>query len=316
MLPGMFFVFFILFSKAKKADLNHGNQELIYIERTNNFTLFISLFIFYATFFIGLLIFREKSPEGEIPYLKDGTIGMRSWQSRVIVKDINIHYHDSLGRWQKIPDSIVYNKNNWTKTSWSHDKLLKQIEINNKGFFYKRFHPSNIAISDREEDSITDSSFIIQNCVLIFNPKSDIQKTFHDVRFYCTVTFEKINKPIDGLFPGFQLLTFIDTNRVINEKGEKDFSELCLQFNLGMNNNHHPWIPGLDYEPPTKFVSAISAMKRFGNYNDMEIGKEYEISAVIINDKALFLGHTDGTVKLFESQLAKTKYSGTYLYDN
>ena len=125
--PALVFVLYFVLSKKKKINCLTDDQELIFTKRTTLFTVFISLFIFYATFFIGLLIFREKPLEGEIPYLKDGTIGMRAWQSRVLVKDVKIHY-DSLGIWRLIPDSIVYNKNNWTETSWNHNKLNAQIE--------------------------------------------------------------------------------------------------------------------------------------------------------------------------------------------
>lgn len=302
--PALFF-FINTIKKNTQANSSQDIQEFVHKKRMNLFTLFLSLLVFYATFFIGLLIFQEKSPTGEIPYLKDGTIGMRSWQSRVNVHNIKIHY-DSLGVWRQIPDSIVYDSANWTKTSWNHDKLRVQIDLlKNRSWFEKLLYPKNITIGDSVSYFIhaKDSSFQIQNCALIFTPHCNSQKIFHNIRFECEVSFEKINKPIDCLFPGFQLVTLIDTNLVVNEKGVKDFSELCLQFNLGMNSNHIPWIPGLDYEPPVKFVSAINKMVRFGNYDNMTEKVQYKISAIIINDKALFLGHTDGSVKLFEAQL-------------
>jgi len=306
--PALVFVLYFVLSKKKKINLLTDDQELIFTKRTTLFTVFISLFIFYATFFIGLLIFREKPLEGEIPYLKDGTIGMRAWQSRVLVKDVKIHY-DSLGIWRLIPDSIVYNKNNWTETSWNHNKLNAQIESLEKLNFIKKIYykifQTNITIKDTVKSSVDPSSFIVQNCTLIFTPKGNYQKLYHNMRFDCKVTFEKINEPKNHLFPGFQIVSFIDTNKVVNEKGERDYSDLCLQFSLNMNNDHIPWIPALDYQPPTKFVSTANRMERFGNYDEMEVGKEYFISAVIIDDKALFLGNTNGSVKLFEVQLAK-----------
>lgn len=307
--PTLFF-FINTIKKNTRTNFTQEIQEFVLKKRMSYFTLFLSLLVFYATFFIGLLIFQEKSPVGEIPYLKDGTIGIRSWQSRVNVKKIKIHYHDSLGIWRQVPDSIVYDSTNWTMTSWNHNKLRVQIDLlKNRGWLKKLFYPKNITICDSVDHFIhtKDSSFLVQNCALIFTPQDNYQNVFHDIRFDCEVYFEKINKPVDRLFPGFQLITLIDTNLVFNEKGVKDFSELCLQFNLGMNNNHIPWIPGLDYEPPVKFVSAINKMVRFGNYDNMIEKKQYKISAIIIGDKVLFLGHTDGSVKLFEAQLATNK---------
>ncbi len=297
--------FFLL----KRSNINERtyNQESLYQRRSNKFTIFISLFIFYATFFIGLLIFKEKTPEGKIPFLKDGSIGMRSWQSKVVVQKIKIHYHDLNGKWQLIPDEIVYDSNNWTRVSWHHQKLLDQINRLDKrgGFIKKWLYPKKITIKDSVNNFINDTSFILQNCALVFTPKKNFQQVFHDIRFDCEVIFEKINEPISELYPGFQLISFVDTCKVLNEKGIKDFPELCLQFNLDMNGVHGPWIPGLDYQPPTTFVASTNKMNVFGEFDDIKLNKVYSISSIILKDKVLFLGHTNGTVKLFEAELSK-----------
>lgn len=308
-LPAIFFIWNILKFKLKEKENEEESTENNDKINVTNFSLLLSLFIFYATFFIGLLIFKQHPPEGEIPYLKDGTIGMSAWQSKVTVRKIKIHYHDSDGKWCLLPDSIVYNDTNWTMTIWNPGKLREQLNlVEKKTRLQKWFHPKEISIGDTVSLNFTNTdsvkSITIQNCTLIFTPQNKIQKAFHNIRFYCEVTFEKINKPENKLFPGFKLITFVDTNKVINEYGEKDFSDLCLEFNLGMNSNHHPWIPGLDYEPAIKYASDINIMKRYGNYDAMEEREPYLISAIIFNNKALFLGHTDGTVKLFEAQLS------------
>jgi hypothetical protein len=307
-LPAIFFILnFTPIIRRREKNINEDRDRALSY-KANHFTLFLSLLIFYATFFIGLLIFREKPLEGEIPYLKDGTIGMRSWQSKVIVKNIKVRYHDSLGVWHNIPDSTIYNENNWTRVPWNKEKINIQISLLEKrNLWDKLWYPVDITIKDSVYSQVSSSSFVVQNCALVFTPRGMIQKTFHDIRFDCTVKFEKINKPIDGLFPGFQLISFIDTNKVINEFGIKEFSEVCLEFNLGMNNEHMPYIAGLDYTPPTIFVSTMNRMERFGNYNAMKINEDYKISAVILEDRVLFLGNTGGSVKLFEALLSKKK---------
>lgn len=303
--PALYFL--INFSFYKKDEKHaHQNNEQINVKKVNQFSLFISLFIFYATFFIGLLIFREKPPEGEIPFLKDGTIGMRSWQSKTVVKNIKIQYNDVLGIWHLVPDSVIYNKKNWTTVFWNHKKIKTQIDLaEQRGFPENLFYPTINTINDTVVDSVGHSFFVIQNCSLVFTPHGNMQKTFHDMRFDCTITFDKINEPVNYLFPSFKLLSFIDTNKVINSSGKKEFSEICLEFSLGMNNLHIPFIPGLDYEPPTKFVATPNKQERFGEFNNMKKGKEYKISGIVLENKILFLGNTGGSVKLFEAQLAK-----------
>lgn len=304
LIPAFVFIYFIVFKKLDVIDKSSAIQEAIYKRRTNNFTILISLFIFYATFFIGLLIFKERIPEGKIPFLKDGSFGMRSWQSRVIVKKIKIHYLDPYGNWCLIPKNIIYDKNNWTETSWNHEKLKSQITtLKNLSNWNLNKYRKHISIGDTVSSNIDSSGFVIQNCALIFTPHLSFQQVFHDIRIDCEVLFEKINEPVSELYPGFQLISFIDTSKVVNEKGVKNFSELCLQFNLGMNNNHMPWIPALDYEPSTIFTPSINKMSEFGNYSNMKLKKVYSISSIIYRNKVLFLGHTNGTVKLFEAEL-------------
>lgn len=288
-------LFTIIILHNKKASYKDYQENGYQSIKTNHFTLLALLLTFYATFFIGLLIFIEKPQEGEIVYLKDGTIGLRTWQSGVKIYDIKIHYHDSLNRWQQIPKEIIYDSLNWTKVHWNKGKMEEQAIIN-------KIDLKSIDIRD-SLSFLPDSSIYLKNCAIVFSPPNKNQQIFHNFRVECKVVFEIINKPVNELFPGFQIITFIDTCKVINEHGEKEYSDLFLQFNLGANNTHIPWIPALDYEPPTKYISPVNKMMRFGEFNNIKKGEKYWISAVVLNNTVLFLGHTDGTVKLFEAQM-------------
>lgn len=252
--------------------------------------------LFYATFFIGLLIYQDKPQQGEIPFIRNaGLIGVRSWHCKTYIDSIRIRYPNDSGSWEYIPDVILYNKANWKMYRMNDEKLTKEIKEGQE-------NRSKMIGSDASDYIFNDSSIIMQNCALIFYP-TNFRKSFHDIRFTCRVRFVEINKPINKLYPGFQIQTFIDTTITQDNNGAFVFSDLCLQFNLGMNGNHHPWIPGLDYEPPVKYVSPINKIIRYGNFDNMKVGKDYSISAIVYNRKILFLGHQGGSVKLFEAQL-------------
>ncbi len=296
--PGIYFLIITLFKKEETAKSDK------FFDKFNNgqFTSFLTILVFNATFFIGLLIFKEKPLEGEFPFLKDGTYGFRSWQSCVNVKNIEVYYRDMNGSWCLMPRNIIYNKENWKQENMHQNKISKQInEI-------KQSKDSNdlvLGASDIAYSHINDTMFTVQNCALIFCPKENIKKTYHDIRINCDVFFNKFNKPVEGLYPGFQIITLIDTAQVLNEQGQKEYSELCLEYNLNMNSYHHPYIPALDYIPACKYVAPLNKMASFGHFDKMIIDEKYSISAIMINSRILFLGNYKGSVPLFEAMMEK-----------
>jgi len=295
---GYFVLSYIVFIKNRvKRTLD--NKFLL--DKNKYFNSFLSLLLFYATFFIGLLIFQDKPQEGEIPFLRnDGLIGIRSWQSKVKVTKINIRFQDTSGAWVSIPDTIIYEKNNWKMIPINLVRLKDQIDrVPN--------HRKRRIRVEGYDSTFSNTSIVVQNCALIFYPDK-YKRIFHNIRISCTVTFLEINKPIRYLVPGFQIQSFINPEEIRDLNNLISINDItCLQFNLGMNNNHHPWIPGLDYEPPVKYFSSINKMSRYGKFDRMKVDTQYSISAIIFDNKVLFLGHSDGTVKLFEAEIAGQK---------
>ncbi|MEA4976316.1 MAG: hypothetical protein VB046_11330 [Paludibacter sp.] len=242
---------------------------------------------FCATFFIGLMIFRENPHDGDIPNFEKGSFGFHAWDSKVTIKSIKVSYQDDKTRnWITIPDSTIYKESNWDYYELNYNEEKEDNLIANT-------YPNPLK---NNKDSI-----VLSHKTIIFNPKDNKihNNRFHNIQIRCSIRFDSIfnNKK----FQGFQILTFV--NPIFDGKN----NDVFLGFNFGYNGVFHPWIAAFDYEPPIKYLPSDNLKETYGGYNDIEKHKIYNISAIIMDEKVLFLGHDKGSVILFESKISQYK---------
>jgi hypothetical protein len=294
-LPAVIYVFNIAWFLFKNwQSVKHGPFNTKYYPRNKHLVSFIAIILFYVTSLAGFVIFNSKPSSLLIQKLKPGALGIRAWYCEVNVELLNIEYLDLNNHWTKIPDSIVWSKNNWILKVMDHNKNQDRLEAVPNAYF------------NSEKKQITLSS-----CAAVFFPHDTIyRKSFDEFKVNAQITFTKL-QGLRELYPGFQFIAFVDTLiSGVNypPKGKIDVSELLLQFNLSFFGYHHPWIPVLNWEPVVlSRDSKIKLQKHGGFLPPLQLNKSYNISATVYNDQVLFQGHAPKpditTVTLFETRI-------------
>lgn len=274
--------------KRDNESINHSEI------RNHHFTGIINLLLYFTTLIIFLVLFTDKPPALLIPNLKPGTFGLRAWSDSVEIKNLQVFYADSNNHWQKIPANILFNKSNW--------RYPEMVNIT------KDTSDFQIGVEFVPESGI----IRLSRCAAVFYPDPKVYtRVFHNIRIRGKIKFIGVDKPEH--FPGFQFITLIDTqlNHIADKPGYKDsifFSEICLQFSLDFNDYPIPFIPDLDWRPGIINKSSNKDLKKFGSFEfPLETNKYYDISAIIYDNQALFLGHKYGSCILFEAEIDGSK---------
>lgn len=290
--------------QTNKPKEEKGNKLLL---KNKHFVGLLSLLVFYSGILVALEYFKGTSYLLSIPDLKSGTVGFRAWRSKVKFENIKIMYLNSNSVWIKVPDTIVWNPNNWVFPVWVD--TIKGMEIPKK--IADSFDYCSNAYLKNNKDSMY---FELKNCGAVFYPKDEICiKNYKNVRLDVIITFLETDNSVN-VFPGIALCTRIDTTKIAkyqySNRGKINymFSDLCIEFIFPFKDYAHPWIPALDWQPSVIQRSSILDLEKYGKLGrkNKEKGTKYKISAFIFNKQVRFSSHDFGTASLYEAKIEES----------
>lgn len=284
----------IAIEKNKAIKDKNSNQHLKVPNK--HFISLIYLLIFYSGLFVAIEYFRSAPTSLSVPNLKPGTVGFRAWRSEALFRINKIEYLNSDSSWVRVPDSTIWNKNNWKYPVWV-DTLKGMHNSSDYGDF-----------TFNKKDTLY---IQLKNCGAVFFPNKEVFNNYRDVLLDVTVTFISIDHDSIDVYPGIALCTRIDTKPVTNYKyynrGNTNymFSDLCIEFNFPFNDVALPWIPALDWQPSVIQRSSLSDLERYSHFGSVvkNIGQQYRLSAFILGKQARFTSLDFGAASLFEAKI-------------
>jgi len=275
---------------------------------TITLTNYLALLVFASGGIVAFEYLKKDQNKLLTPDLPPGTVGFRSWNAEVEIKNIEIYYQDTSNSWIKIPPEVINDTGNW----------IGPFKPNIEG-------DSRICIKKSANEADGEKPvLILKNCAICFFPKNSHQDLFlaQNVQVKSTVVF--IKEPGSNYAnPGFNIGFRIDTSKypyladivtIIDSDSNTSSiaynnSDPCIEFAFPYHDAPHLWIPGLDWKPAVLKLSNADDLERVRHIGKKkQIGDEYKLSAFIFNGNLSFNAQLEsykGSSVLLEAVIGK-----------